>query len=246
MLPLTQRGSGPADDVPARGGGQHIPRPPSAQPGADAPWSDLDPDRPLPTIDDVRRGMAAAGPPRRSAVEALRPRAAAVLVPLYDHDGEAWVVLTRRAGHLRTHGGEVSFPGGGQDPADPDLAVTALREAWEEIGLDPASVDIIGQLDHLSTVTSRSFIVPYVGVLPARPDLTPNPAEVDVILHVPLSELLAPGVFREERWNLGPVARPIVFFELVGDTVWGATASLLRQLLGLVTATIGRGDLDHE
>lgn len=168
------------------------------------------------------------------------------MVPLYDHEGEAWVVLTRRAGHLRAHSGEVSFPGGGEDPADADLAATALREASEEIGLEPTSVEIIGELDHLSTVTSRSFIVPYVGVLPDRPHLVPNPDEVDAILHVPLSELLLADVFREERWGEGPAARPIVFFELVGDTVWGATAALLRQLLGLVTATLERGEMDHD
>lgn len=169
-----------------------------------------------------------------------------MLAPIYDHEGEAWVVLTRRAGHLRAHSGEVSFPGGRQDPDDADPAATALREAWEEIGLDPASVEIIGELDHLSTISSGSFIVPYVGVIDAPAQLVPNHDEVEAILHAPLSELLLPGVFREERWGIGPVVRPIVFFDLVGDTVWGATASLLRQLLGLVTATMGRGELDHE
>lgn len=213
---------------------------------------------------DVRAALAAAGPAHPSPVEAggfdttilpaamrprldgVPPRPSAVLVPLYDHEGEAWVVLTRRSAALRSHSGEVSFPGGRQDPADADLVQTALREAGEETGLAPPTVEVIGELDHLSTITSGSFIVPYVGVVAARPDLAPSESEVDAILHVPLSELLLPEVFREERWPLGARLRSIVFFDLVGDTVWGATAAMLRQLLGLVTGTVGRGEIDHD
>jgi 8-oxo-dGTP pyrophosphatase MutT (NUDIX family) len=147
---------------------------------------------------------------------------------------------------MRSHSGEVSFPGGRQDDADADLWHTALREAHEEVALDPAAVEHIGELDHLATVTSRSFIVPYVGALRARPPTTANPQEVSAVLHVPVAELLDPAIFREERWTF-PWAedRPIFFFELVGDTVWGATGAMLRQLLGLVTGTVRRGELDH-
>jgi 8-oxo-dGTP pyrophosphatase MutT (NUDIX family) len=166
-------------------------------------------------------------------------RASAVLAPLFDEAGEAHVVLTRRAQHLRSHRGEVSFPGGGEEPDDVDLRATALREASEETGLDPASVEVIGELDHLQTITSRSFIVPFVGALPGRPALQPNPHEVERILFVPLSELLDDGVFREERWGLAPMDRPIWFFEIEGDTVWGATAAMLRNLLVIVTGVDG-------
>lgn len=156
------------------------------------------------------------------------------------------MVLTRRSASLRTHQGEVSFPGGGQDVDDIDLTATALREAWEETGLDPAAVDIVGELDHLSTVTSRSFIVPYVAALPERPQLLANPHEVEAILHVPLSELLRADIWREELWPWMGTVRPIWFFELAGDTVWGATAAMLRQLLGLVTGTVARGEMLHD
>lgn len=186
------------------------------------------------TVADVRRALADHGPPRPSPLENTGVRASAVLAALYDDRGEAWVVLTRRAQHLRSHRGEVSFPGGGQE-GDETLRVTALREAQEETGLDPASVEVIGELDHLETITSRSFIVPFVGVLPGRPDLVASPDEVELILYVPLSELLADGVFREERWGLPPLDRPLYFFEIVGDTIWGATAAMLRNLLTLVT-----------
>jgi 8-oxo-dGTP pyrophosphatase MutT (NUDIX family) len=148
---------------------------------------------------------------------------------------------------MGAHAGEVSCPGGRVEEGDADLVATALREAEEEIGLDPATVEIMGELDHLATVTSGSFIVPWVGAMPACPDLLPCSEEVDAVLHVPLSELMAPGVFREERWSFGEgLDRPIVFFDLVGDTVWGATAAMLRQLLGFVTGTVARGELGHD
>ncbi|HEX8803465.1 MAG TPA: CoA pyrophosphatase, partial [Acidimicrobiales bacterium] len=191
--------------------------------------------------------LTGLGPPVPSAreVEGATRRPAAVLAPLYDGPDGATVVLTRRTWTLRSHQGEVSFPGGrieaGETPLD-----GALREAKEEIGLDPTAVEVVGELDHLATVTSGSFIVPLVGVLPGRPDTTPNPAEVDAVLHVPLAELLDPGIFREELWTFpGGGDRRIFFFELVGDTLWGATAAMLRQLLGLLTGTLGRGDLEH-
>ncbi|MGN6695682.1 MAG: NUDIX hydrolase, partial [Aquihabitans sp.] len=142
------------------------------------------------------------------------------------------------------HSGEVSFPGGGQDAGE-DLRDTARREACEEIGLDPALVEIIGELDHLSTITSNSFIVPFVAVLPGRPELQASPAEVAAVLTVPLRELLDPEVFREERWDLFGQERAMWFFELVGDTVWGATAAMLRQLLGFITGTVERGGVGH-
>jgi 8-oxo-dGTP pyrophosphatase MutT (NUDIX family) len=192
--------------------------------------------------------LAELGPPVPSDRElsGVTSRPAAVLVPLYDQDGEAVVVLTRRTWWLPSHQGEVSFPGGrverGETPTD-----GALREAKEEIGLDPTAVEVIGELDHLATVSSESFIVPLVGALAAgRPDCVPSPVEVEAVLHVPLSELLDPAIYREEIWAWGGQAeRSIYFFELVGDTLWGATAAMLRQLLGIITGTLGRGDLGH-
>jgi 8-oxo-dGTP pyrophosphatase MutT (NUDIX family) len=158
---------------------------------------------------------------------------------VYPEADEVVVVLTRRAEHLRAHRGEVSFPGGACDPGDDDLRATALREAFEEVRLDPSTVSIIGELDHLQTVTSRSYIVPFVGELAGRPELEASPDEVASILHVPLSELLADDVYHEERWGLPPLEHPIHFFELDGDIVWGATAAMLRNLLTWLTAPAG-------
>ena len=227
-----------------RGGPQRIPRPPGTRAGDPPPWAHLsDAERRL-TVADVRQRFSALGPAVRSPREGLVDRASAVLAAIYDDGGESTIVLTRRSAALRLHSGEVSFPGGGQDDGE-DLWDTALREACEEVGLDRSLVEFIGELDHLSTITSNSFIVPFVAVLSEPPELHPSPAEVDAVLRVPLRELLDAATFREERWNVFGTDRPMFFFDLVGDTVWGATAAMLRQLLGFATGTVVRGDMGH-
>lgn len=230
-----------------RGGPQRIPRPIHARAGDPPPWLNAAVGTRRPTVQDVRAALAAVGPPNppareyptySTATDDVRP--SAVLAPLYDADGLAHVVLTRRTLLLRAHAGEVSFPGGRVEPGEA-LVDAATRETREEIGLDPAVVEIIGELDHLPTVSSRSVIVPFVGVLPTRPDTRPNPDEVETVLHVALAELADPAVYREEIWTFPDGGdRSIYFFELNGDTVWGATASMLRQLVGIVTGTLGR------
>ena len=210
-----------------RGGPQRIPRPDNWTPGNPAPWlhaTDVD-------LDTLERRLltrtsgyqlTGAPPPKRHT---------AVLIALYS-DPEPTVVLTRRTQQMRAHSGEVSFPGGGQDPGE-SLWDTACREAREEIQLDTTLARRIGELDHLTTVSSQARIVPYVARLSQPPSMTANPDEVDEILLVSLSELLLPEVYREERWQWpgSNQQRPIYFFDLFGDTVWGATANLLRQLL---------------
>jgi 8-oxo-dGTP pyrophosphatase MutT (NUDIX family) len=161
-------------------------------------------------------------------------RPAAVLVPLFEEAAEAHVILTRRSSALRSHTGEVSFPGGRLDGDELPLTA-ALREAGEEVGLDPAAVEIVGQLSPLSTFSSRSTITPFVGVIGHRPHLHPNPAEVERVFDLSLAELVSDGVYRQELWELPDVGwREMNFFELTGDTVWGATARMLKELLELV------------
>lgn len=238
----------PTAPVPAgRGGPQRIPRPYNARPGGPPPWAEVPVGVRSPKVADVRAALEPLGPPQPSVreVDGSLVSPSAVLAPLYDHEGAAQVLLTRRTLHLRSHAGELSFPGGRAEPGE-SPTVAALREANEEVGLVPSSVEIIGELDHLSTVSSGSFIVPYVGALPERPKTVLNPDEVDAVLHVPLAELLDPAIYREELWTFPDgVERSVHFFELVGDTLWGATAAMLRQLLGIVTGTLGRGDMGH-
>ena len=222
------------------GGNQVIPRPPGAQPGGPPPWQGLSvADRQV-TMDRVRQALAIAPAPRRSPMHGTGVRPSAVLAPLFDDAmGRTTVVLTRRAQHLRSHRGEVSFPGGGAEPRDADLWATALRESHEEVGLEPTDVECLGELNHLRTVSGRSYIAPYVGALSSRPHLVANPSEVERILWVPLEDLLADGVYRQEHWGLPQLERPVSFFEIEGDTIWGATAAMLRDLLELVIAVDG-------
>ncbi|MEA3183531.1 MAG: hypothetical protein QOC57_112 [Ilumatobacteraceae bacterium] len=161
-------------------------------------------------------------------VDALRP--SAVLVVVADGPEGAEVLLTRRSESLTSHRGEISFPGGRVDDGE-TFEAAALREAHEEVALDPSAVLLSGRLEPISTMVTRSFIVPVVGSVEAQPTLRPAEHEVDRILWVPLSELTRSDTFREEIWPVGDHHRPIFFFELDDETIWGATARILHQLL---------------
>ncbi|MHB8464264.1 MAG: NUDIX hydrolase [Acidimicrobiales bacterium] len=220
---------------------QIIPRPPSSEPGPPAPWERLGPDQ--------RRGFTLALVRARLDEQVdirVRPvvaRESAVLAALFEEAGESRVVLTRRAATLRSHRGEVSFPGGRVEPGE-TLVETALRESWEEVHLDGTGIEIIATLTPLETFSSQALIRPFVGALPGRPQLRANPVEVARVFDVSLAELLVAGVHRSERWGIGDVSREMHFFELPGDIVWGATARLLWELLARVTSTLAGPGLD--
>ncbi len=226
---------GPVPDRPARGGRQQIPRPPGLRPGAPAPWAGLPAEQRIFTLADVRARLTVLPPPRASELHTPSSRAAAVLVALFDEHGEAHVVLTKRPETMPSHRGEIAFPGGKRDPGDVSLVAAALREADEEIGLAPAAVEVAGELDSLSTVASQFTIAPIIGLLGAPPVLRPDPREVEAAFAVPISELLDPAAYREELWDLWGAWRPMAFFHLTGETVWGATARILAGLLRFLT-----------
>ena len=229
---------------------QRIPRPPGVRPGGPPPWAGLPESRRRGIgLARVRGAVGSAGRPGEAAsaasmgpdVPLVDARPAAVLCALFEEAGEARVVLTRRSAGLRSHTGEVSFPGGRLEPGEPP-ACAALREAHEEIGLDPATVEIVGELSPVSTYTSRSSIMPFVGALAGRPSLVPNPAEVEHVLDVALATLTSDSVYRCELWDLpGAGWREMYLFELEHDVVWGATARMLRELLDLLFEGPGPG-----
>jgi 8-oxo-dGTP pyrophosphatase MutT (NUDIX family)/RimJ/RimL family protein N-acetyltransferase len=214
------------------GGAQILPRIPNATPGDDPPWPAA---TATDTVDlgELVRRVRARGPGATSAFHVDDPRYSAVLIALFEGERGAEVVLTRRSWVLSSHRGEVSFPGGRTDPGEHPHR-TAVREAEEEIGLHPDDVEIVGELDQIATVVSRSVIVPVVARLGARPDVRAMTAEVDRILTVPLVEFMMPRTYRSERWGLD-WERVVHFFELDDETVWGATGRMLFQLLAIAS-----------
>ncbi len=179
-------------------------------------------------IEEVERLLAARPVRRRTPAEGQET--AAVLVPLYVQDGSLWVMLTRRAEALPNHGGQLAFPGGTREAGDEDEVATALREAGEELGIDPASVLVLGQLDDVVTVTG--FVVsPVVGALPYPLALKPSEREVEAVVPVPFAYLANPeAVETEELLVAGErVASPV--FHYRGLRIWGATARVVADLV---------------
>jgi 8-oxo-dGTP pyrophosphatase MutT (NUDIX family) len=247
---------------------QVIPRPVDWSPGGPPPWVDVPSARRAHIgLDRVVGALGALGqrgavPDAPSSDEVLGPAIlvseslvppvrgvnSGVLAVLFEEDGQTRLVLTRRSTGMRTHRGEVSFPGGRLDTGEnPESA--ARREAYEEVGLDPSSVTTVGWLHPVMTMVSASLILPVVAAVPARPPLVPNPTEVERVFDVALSELAEPGIFHEERWRIpGRVIQgsadnsfPVWFFEVSGEMIWGATARMIHELLSVVlTARTGR------
>jgi 8-oxo-dGTP pyrophosphatase MutT (NUDIX family) len=156
---------------------------------------------------------------------------AAVLLPLYGWPDEPGLVFTERRADLRRHAGEISFPGGRRDPGDADLSVTALREAQEEIGLDPAVVELSDSLPPTSTFVTGYRIHPFVGRIPHPIELSlqPNPAEVETVLTFSLDVLRESYEIRRLIRRGVPIHTPT--YEIEGHLIWGATARILGDLL---------------
>ncbi len=170
-------------------------------------------------------------------------RPAAVLCLLFERVGQVHVVLTRRSSLLRYHAGEVSFPGGRLEPGESPLEA-ALREAEEEVGAVPGSVEVLGELSPLTTRGSRALVHCFVAVYPDpgsdAPALAARSVEVERVFTVPLADLVAPGAFHEELWPApGSGRRAVPFFDLSAlgeDVVWGATGRMLAELVDAVLA----------
>jgi 8-oxo-dGTP pyrophosphatase MutT (NUDIX family) len=156
---------------------------------------------------------------------------AAVLLAMYGWPEEPGLIFTERRADLSKHAGEISFPGGRRDAGDADLEATALREAHEEIGLDPGRVAISGALTPVSTFVTDYLVHPYVGLVaaPGELDLRPNPGEVETVLTFSLA-LLSEG-YEMRRLVRRGVAIHTPTYEVEGQLIWGATARILGDLL---------------
>jgi 8-oxo-dGTP pyrophosphatase MutT (NUDIX family) len=161
------------------------------------------------------------------------PRAA-VLVPLFQKGGSCHILFTKRTDQVRHHKGEISFPGGMFDEEDVDLRRTALREAFEEIGLKEDKVHILGVLDDIVTIT-EFIVTPFVGVFPYPYPFELSPIEIAELIEVPFASLLDPDRFGEKEIIQIGQKRRVQAYQYKHHNIWGATARILRQFLDLIT-----------
>ena len=194
---------------------------------------------PAPTLAQIRRALARHRP--QKSEETFRP--AAVLVPLLPRPEGLHVLFTERSKELRAHAGQISFPGGGIDSGDADARAAALREAREEVGLDPRHVEVLGQLDDCPTFVTGYVILPVVGVVDplaftaaGRYPWTPSAAEIAGLHELPLDAFMDPEIRRVEQRLRDGQLYELTWYTVGGATIWGATARILKQYLDLVEA----------
>lgn len=162
-------------------------------------------------------------------------RVAAVLAMLYPKDGEAHITLMQRTDR-GAHAGQVSFPGGGVEEQDSDLIDTALREAKEEVNIEPKDVQTLGKLTPMHIPISNSMVHPIVGYSNVVPDYIPDPNEVKAVIEAPLADFLNPDKLKmtDIRVPAGFVLKDTPYFDIKGYTVWGATAMMMNELLEVI------------
>ena len=177
-------------------------------------------------FEKIRKALADHNPPKNSFVR----KRASVLVPLLESEGEIFLMLTRRSNKMRSHPGQVSFPGGKQDSCDEGSIHTALRETYEEIGLPREKVDVVGMLDQILSL-HYYLVTPYVGLIPSDFVPLPNTDEIESVFKVPLAFFMK----SENHWSEEKkiLAFPVLVhhFEYQGYDIWGLTAKLIFRLL---------------
>jgi 8-oxo-dGTP pyrophosphatase MutT (NUDIX family) len=185
-------------------------------------------------LEEVRRRLSVYRPQR---IEPGGRASAGVLLLLYDVDGETHLLFTKRTELVEHHKGEICFPGGRQEAGDDDLFATAVRETFEEVGISPAHMERIGQLDDIVSRGSNFVISPFVGFLTTAAPYHYSHAdhEVDEILEIPLAHLLDETNGGVELRHLDGQDVEMPFYRFHGHVIWGATARILAQFLRLLS-----------
>jgi 8-oxo-dGTP pyrophosphatase MutT (NUDIX family) len=174
-------------------------------------------------------------PAGATASDRLAPaRRAAVLVLIVGRDEPLQLVLFERSLEVADHKGEICFPGGSIETGDADAVAAALRESWEELGIPPGDVAVLGCLDDVHTVKSNYVITPVVGHLETMPVLIPDPVEVARPLVLTLNSLVAPDAWQVERIDVGGAVREFEAHRVGDARIWGATARILRSFLDIL------------
>lgn len=165
-------------------------------------------------------------------------REAGVLALLFpkDKDWHLTLILRQNNNPNDRHGGQVSFPGGKREVHDEDLRATALREAEEEVGVDPSAVNLLGALSELYIPVSNFKVQPYVGFTEQTPQFVPQPEEVQAVLEVPFRQFLSNNTRRKKDLHLYPqlILRDVPYFDVADQTVWGATAMMISELVAVL------------
>ena len=163
---------------------------------------------------------------------------AAVLVPLFQKEGDCHLLFTRRSEEVKYHKGEISFPGGMVDEEDKELINTALREADEEIGVKESDVQVLGVLDDIVTIT-EFIVTPIVGLFPYPYPFKVSEAEIAELIEVPLASLIDENNFSEREIFRGGQKEVVYAYQYGEHIIWGATARILNQFLDLITSSRG-------
>ena len=168
-------------------------------------------------------------------------RESGVLVLLYPHRDSLHLPLIVRPRYDGAHSGQVAFAGGGREERDANLTDTALREAQEELGIEPGKVEVIGALTDLYIRPSNYDVSPTVGWAANRPEFRPDRREVAELMEVSLEDFLNPANFRRERWQLQDRSALVPFYAIRGRAIWGATAMILSELLAVLRMCLAGG-----
>lgn len=177
-------------------------------------------------LENLRKRLQQLNPQR---LDQCQMREAAVLIPVVDRASPT-LLFTRRASHLTTHSGQVAFPGGKREPEDTDLYATALREAQEEIALDPAMVEPLGRLSDVISLHGLR-VTPWVGIIPPDLPLVADLGELDAIFEVPLSHFLEDQRTHTDVIPVDGVPHYVPSYHVDGHVIWGLSAMMLVELL---------------